>query len=64
MREHPDALLLAPSVVASRIGVHRQTVYRWMRSGALPYVQIGGTKRIRRSDLDSLVGKMASSAVE
>jgi excisionase family DNA binding protein len=40
--------------VAARLSIHRQTVLRWLRSGELRGVRLGGTKsgwRIAESDL-------------
>lgn len=39
-----QANALKASEVARRIGVERTTVYRWMNSGKLPFVEVGGTK--------------------
>lgn len=37
---------LKPSEVARRLGVERTTVYRWINSGKLPFVELGGTKYV------------------
>jgi excisionase family DNA binding protein len=38
--------------VAGRLGVHYQTVYRWVRSGKLPAVKIGTGYVVKGRDLD------------
>ena len=35
--------------------VQRETVYRYMQSGALKYVMVGKVRRIRESDLQAFV---------
>lgn len=52
----PNDLLLTPREVARRLGLHRDTVYQWMRKGIIRYVTIGKTherprKRIRESEV-------------
>ncbi len=37
--------------VAERLGVHYQTVYRWVRTGRLPAVKVDGRYRVSRDDL-------------
>lgn len=36
---------------AEKAGVVRQTIYEWMKSGFLPYVQIGHVRFVRKTDL-------------
>lgn len=45
----PDALELDD--VAREVGVHYQTVYRWVRSGTLPAEVVNGRYRVTRHDL-------------
>lgn len=41
--------------VAARLQVNPETVYRWIRSGELGYLDLGKRAyRVRRSDLDEL----------
>jgi len=41
--------LVSPSIAAKRLGVTRETVYRWMRAGDLAYVTPrGGGRRPRK----------------
>jgi excisionase family DNA binding protein len=42
--------LLRPTDVARQLGVHRNTVYRWIESGRLPAFQLGGAKYAVRID--------------
>jgi excisionase family DNA binding protein len=42
--------LLRPTDVARQLGVHRNTVYRWIESGHLPAFQLGGAKYAVRID--------------
>ncbi len=43
---------VSPRDVASRLGVSRETVLRWVRQGILPAIKIGQTIRISRARLD------------
>lgn len=47
-----DAQHITPLAAARRLGVERATVYRWIRSGALPAVRTPGRRyRIAVADL-------------
>lgn len=35
--------------------VSRRTLERWIASGLLPVVRVGGVRRVRRSDLEALL---------
>lgn len=37
---------LKPGDIAARLGVEPSTVYRWIRSGALPAIEVGGAKYV------------------
>ena len=50
MTEQP--LLLTVREVADAMRVSTMTVYRLIRSGALPAIRVGKHFRIRRTDLD------------
>jgi excisionase family DNA binding protein len=41
--------------VAEMLNVHRTTVYDWMRSGDLAFVQVGGRRRITGSALNAFI---------
>lgn len=38
-------IVLTPPEVANLLGVSKSTIYRWMETGALPVVQMGGSSR-------------------
>lgn len=54
MNDQPDLTL---DEVADQVGVHYQTVYRWVRSGRLPAVKIGSSYVVKRRDLDEFTDK-------
>ena len=41
--------------VAEEVGVHYQTVYRWVRAGKLPADIVHGRYRVMRADLDAFI---------
>lgn len=45
---------------ASYLGVSEQTIYRWMRDGAISYHKIGDSTRFQQEDLDGVVDKHVS----
>jgi len=47
---------LTMNEIAAILQVSRRTVYRWIRMGELQIVQIGGTKRIDKRDIDKKKG--------
>ena len=47
-----DTVSLAEA--ASRLGVHYQTAYGWVRSGELPAVLVGGRYQVAADDVDGL----------
>ncbi len=53
----PDDTLLTVEEVARRLGVHIDTVRRWIRSGELPAINLGGPAgyRITQADLDRFI---------
>ena len=46
--------LLSVSAAARRLGVNRETIRRWVRKGAISYVELGPHKRkkLRQFDVD------------
>ncbi len=50
-----DAMLLKVPDVVACLGVSRAKVYELMASGELPSVRVGGSRRIRASDLERFV---------
>jgi excisionase family DNA binding protein len=56
-----NAEFLTAEEVADRLGVHRVTVYRWAREGALTAVKLGHrVVRFRPDDVDAFIAKQAS----
>jgi excisionase family DNA binding protein len=53
----PDDILLTVEDVAKRLGVHIDTIRRWIRSGELPAINLGGPAgyRIAQADLDKFI---------
>ena len=51
--KEPD--LIGLNEVADRLGVHYMTVYRYMRTGRLPAVKVGGEWRVEPRDVDHLL---------
>ncbi len=56
-----DAMLLKVPDVVACLGVSRAKVYELMASGELPSVQVGGSRRIRASDLERFVTGLDAS---
>lgn len=54
MTNEPNDPLLSVSAAARRLGVNRETIRRWVRKGAMTYVELGPHKRkkLRQSDVD------------
>ena len=50
--------------VAELFKVTRTTVYEWMRSGELAYVQVGSRRRVTRSAIDAFVKEGRPEAEE
>jgi excisionase family DNA binding protein len=62
-----DSKLLSLDEVAEHLGVHRDTVYKLVRSGRLQALQLGGRKagwRVAEDDLEKFIaeGKAATVA--
>ena len=45
----------SPITVAKMLEVSRLTVYRWIKSGKLKAVKVGGSVRIREEDLREFI---------
>ena len=50
-----DARLLSVQEVSEQLGMGRSWVYNQIRSGELPSVQLGGTVKIKREDLEQYI---------
>jgi excisionase family DNA binding protein len=44
---------LSTNDVAKQLGVSRQTVYNWIKSGKLPAVQVGSVYRVTQEVVDA-----------
>lgn len=53
-REEPVDFL-SPKQIADLLKVHAETVYRWIRDGKLPAVEVGQQYRVRRADLNTFL---------
>ncbi|GAA0738412.1 helix-turn-helix domain-containing protein [Dactylosporangium roseum] len=61
MEQLPE--LMTPAEVAEVLRLTDETVHRWARIGKLPYVDVFGVKRFRRSDVEAIVrGETPASA--
>lgn len=47
--------MLTPEQVAEWLQIHAGTVYRWIREGKLPALQVGRVYRIPREDVLAMV---------
>lgn len=47
--------MLSPSKIADKLGVTRQTVHNWIKSGKLPALKIGGVWRVYPEDLEDFI---------
>ena len=52
----PEPLLLTKSEAAEMLNVSLRTLSRMIAAGSLPTVRITGSPRIRRADVERLVG--------
>jgi excisionase family DNA binding protein len=53
--------LLSVQEVSEQLGMGRSWVYNQIRSGELPSVQLGGTVKIKREDLEQYIQRHHSS---
>ena len=54
--------LLSVQEVCKQLGMGRSWVYNQIRSGELPSVQLGGTVKIKREDLEQYIQRHHSSS--
>lgn len=52
--------LLSPRSAADWLDTSRATVYRLMASGDVPFVRLGNQRRIRVTDLEAYVSRLAA----
>jgi excisionase family DNA binding protein len=52
-----DDILLTVEEVSRRLGVHMDTIRRWIRRGELPAISLGGSTgyRIAKADLEHFI---------
>jgi excisionase family DNA binding protein len=50
---------LRTRAIAIELDVHPATVRRWIASGALPAVRVGGELRVEREDLERFIRPVA-----
>lgn len=53
-----DIELYSVAEVARKLQVSDETIYRWLKSGNLKAVKIGGQWRIKESELRRLLGEL------
>lgn len=56
----PDELLSIPEA-ASRLGIDRTTLHRWIATGRVSIVQIGSLRRVRASVVSGLVREVPAT---
>ena len=54
--------LLKPEQAAEVLKISRSRLYELLRSGVLPSIKIGRSRRIERAALDELIGRLRESA--
>ncbi|MDB4893170.1 MAG: Helix-turn-helix domain [Gemmatimonadetes bacterium] len=53
--------LITPARAAEIFGVHRETIYLWIKDGRLPAVKLSRRMtRIRMADVDALIERSAA----
>ena len=57
-----DHRLLSVQEVSEQLGMGRSWVYNQIRSGELPSVQLGGTVKIKREDLEGYIQRQHRSS--
>lgn len=50
--------------IATRLGVSRRTVLRWVQEGALPAYRIGGIIRVRPEDFEAFLERSRTPSPE
>jgi excisionase family DNA binding protein len=52
-----ETVYLTVKDIANRLQVSEQTVWRWIRSGELPSIKLGGQYRVSPDDLQDFLKK-------
>ena len=64
MQDNSEAInLLKPAEVSRMLNVSKSTVYRILKSGALPTVKVGFSKRVHPDDLNHFIDDCRKSMV-
>jgi excisionase family DNA binding protein len=58
-KQSKESLLLTIAEAAAVFAVTRRTIHNWIKGGLLAASKIGGVVRIRRSDVEKLIGGVA-----
>ena len=53
----------SPDEFAKMYGVHKQTVWRWIREGKLNAIRIGNQYHIRQKDIDDMEARNSTMAM-
>jgi excisionase family DNA binding protein len=56
-----EQLVFTPEQIAQKIAQGRTTVYALMKSGALPSVRIGRSRRVTKAALEDYVARLESN---
>lgn len=49
-------ILIKPQEAADMLKVSVPTIYRWAAAGVIPSIKIGGAVRLRKIDIDHMIG--------
>ena len=56
-----DRVALSPNEAAEALSVSRQTMYRLMAAGEVPYLRVGRVRRIRVADLEAFAARQVEA---
>jgi excisionase family DNA binding protein len=62
MSQQQATQLLTTRQVAEWLGVHDETVRRWVKAGVLRSVRLGGAVRFERSEVDRMIEEAKGDA--
>jgi excisionase family DNA binding protein len=60
----PTEALMSLRAAAEELSVHYMTAYRYVRTGRLPATKVGGEWRVRRADLEHVLGSDPGAVLE
>lgn len=58
--DRPATLLLKPETVAERLQLGRSKTYELLRTGVIPSVRLGSSRRVKAHDLEAYVARLAT----